>query len=195
MQQPCVSCARQSRSCPQFAAKYCDNNPRYEIFENADTAYVLAYSIIMLTTDLHSPQVKKKMSLGMRTSGGMGIATGLFPNTCAPVLADEFIRNNRGINDGKDLPREFLLGIYNDIRDREIRVQGDRSGATKAQYSSARMSCACMSPLPPQLLKLLALRTAEREDAQDAVPSGDGVAPPSRPGPPGRQGTLPHGLH
>jgi brefeldin A-inhibited guanine nucleotide-exchange protein len=49
----------------QFAARFCDNNPRYEVFENADTAYVLAYSIIMLTTDLHSPQVKKKMSLGM----------------------------------------------------------------------------------------------------------------------------------
>ena len=35
------------------------------MFENADTAYVLAYSIIMLTTDLHSSQVKKKMSVGM----------------------------------------------------------------------------------------------------------------------------------
>lgn len=27
------------------------------MFASADTAYVLAYSIIMLTTDLHSPQV------------------------------------------------------------------------------------------------------------------------------------------
>ena len=27
------------------------------LFASADTAYVLAYSIIMLTTDLHSPQV------------------------------------------------------------------------------------------------------------------------------------------
>lgn len=27
------------------------------VFASADTAYVLAYSIIMLTTDLHSPQV------------------------------------------------------------------------------------------------------------------------------------------
>lgn len=30
---------------------------RNTIFSSADTAYVLAYSIIMLTTDLHSPQV------------------------------------------------------------------------------------------------------------------------------------------
>ena len=28
------------------------------MFASADTAYVLAYSIIMLTTDLHSPQVR-----------------------------------------------------------------------------------------------------------------------------------------
>lgn len=28
------------------------------LFASADTAYVLAYSIIMLTTDLHSTQVK-----------------------------------------------------------------------------------------------------------------------------------------
>ena len=27
------------------------------LFASADTAYVLAYSIIMMTTDLHSPQV------------------------------------------------------------------------------------------------------------------------------------------
>lgn len=30
---------------------------------NADAAYVLAYSVIMLNTDLHNSQVKKKMSL------------------------------------------------------------------------------------------------------------------------------------
>jgi Sec7-like guanine-nucleotide exchange factor len=33
---------------------------RLEIFASADTAYVLAYSVIMLTTDLHSKNVRKK---------------------------------------------------------------------------------------------------------------------------------------
>ena len=28
------------------------------VFASADAAYVLAYSVIMLTTDLHNPQVK-----------------------------------------------------------------------------------------------------------------------------------------
>ena len=38
--------------------RYCDCNPNQGIFASADTAYVLAFSIIMLTTDLHSPQVQ-----------------------------------------------------------------------------------------------------------------------------------------
>lgn len=37
---------------------YCDCNPQLKIFASADTAYVLSYSIIMLTTDLHNPQVE-----------------------------------------------------------------------------------------------------------------------------------------
>ena len=41
----------------KFASRYCDCNPNQGIFANADTAYVMAFSIIMLTTDLHSPQV------------------------------------------------------------------------------------------------------------------------------------------
>ncbi|VDM29132.1 unnamed protein product [Toxocara canis] len=41
----------------KFASRYCECNPNLGLFASADTAYVLAYSIIMLTTDLHSPQV------------------------------------------------------------------------------------------------------------------------------------------
>lgn len=37
---------------------------RQTLFASADTAYVLAYSIIMLTTDLHSPQVNLLSSFG-----------------------------------------------------------------------------------------------------------------------------------
>lgn len=40
----------------KFASRYFENNPG-GVFASADTAYVLAYSIIMLTTDLHSQQV------------------------------------------------------------------------------------------------------------------------------------------
>src|SRR6202023_568737 len=44
----------------KFAGRYLHCNPNS--FANADTAYILAYSVIMLNTDLHSPQVKKRMS-------------------------------------------------------------------------------------------------------------------------------------
>ena len=41
----------------KFAGRYVENNKHLDIFASADAAYVLAYSIIMLTTDLHSSQV------------------------------------------------------------------------------------------------------------------------------------------
>ncbi len=41
----------------KFAGRFCENNLKMDIFASADAAYVLAYSIIMLTTDLHSAQV------------------------------------------------------------------------------------------------------------------------------------------
>ena len=46
----------------KFASRYCECNGDLNLFASADTAYVLAYSIIMLTTDLHSPQIKTKMT-------------------------------------------------------------------------------------------------------------------------------------
>ncbi|GJQ14168.1 hypothetical protein GpartN1_g5959.t1 [Galdieria partita] len=80
----------------KFASRYCACNP--ELFANADTAYVLAYAVIMLNTDAHHPQVKHKMS------------------------KEEFIKNNRGINDGEDLPEEFLEELYDRIVNEEIRL-------------------------------------------------------------------------
>ncbi|VDM66330.1 unnamed protein product [Strongylus vulgaris] len=41
----------------KFASRYCECNPSLGLFASADTAYVLAYSIIMLTTDLHNQYV------------------------------------------------------------------------------------------------------------------------------------------
>ncbi|KAL6984825.1 Nucleolar GTP-binding protein 2 [Sarracenia purpurea var. burkii] len=62
-----------------------------EVFANKDAVLILCYSLIMLNTDQHNPQVKKKMT------------------------EEEFIRNNRGINDGKDLPREYLSELFHSI--------------------------------------------------------------------------------
>jgi brefeldin A-inhibited guanine nucleotide-exchange protein len=70
------------------------------LFASADTAYVLAYSIIMLTTDLHSPNVKVKMT------------------------REQYIRMNRGINDSRDLPEDYLASIYDQIAGSEIKMKG-----------------------------------------------------------------------
>lgn len=45
----------------KFAQGYCKCNPN--AFISADTAYVLAYSVILLNTDAHNPMVKNKVYL------------------------------------------------------------------------------------------------------------------------------------
>jgi guanine nucleotide exchange protein RalF len=78
-----------------FAARYAAQNPT--AFENQDAAYVLAFSTIMLNTDQHNPEVKNKMTL------------------------EGFIKNNRGINDGKDFPQDFLTKIYHEINQNALK--------------------------------------------------------------------------
>jgi brefeldin A-inhibited guanine nucleotide-exchange protein len=46
----------------KFAARYYENNR--DVFAHADTAYVLAFSVIILATDLHNKNVKRKMTKG-----------------------------------------------------------------------------------------------------------------------------------
>jgi brefeldin A-inhibited guanine nucleotide-exchange protein len=80
--------------------------PTYSLFgiyakKLTDTAYVLAYSTILLNTDAHSPQVKKRMTKA------------------------DFVKNNRGINDGEDLPEELLHSIFDDIVSNEIRMKDE----------------------------------------------------------------------
>ncbi|XP_071807234.1 brefeldin A-inhibited guanine nucleotide-exchange protein 1-like isoform X1 [Asterias amurensis] len=91
------------RMMEKFASRYVENNNRQTVFASADVAYVLAYSIILLTTDLHSAQVKHKIS------------------------KDDYIKMNRGINDSKDLPREYLSEIYDEIEDNEIKMKPSTS--------------------------------------------------------------------
>lgn len=67
----------------------------------AEAAYVLSYSIILLNTDAHNPQVKKHMT------------------------KEDFFKNNRKINDGGDFPEEFMSVIYDDITTNEIRMKDE----------------------------------------------------------------------
>nr|CAB3470896.1 unnamed protein product [Digitaria exilis] len=94
----------------KFAQCYCKCNPNS--FSSADTAYVLAYSVILLNTDAHNPMVKNKMS------------------------KEDFMRNNRGIDDGKDLPEDYLSALYDQIVNNEIKMSADSSVAQTKQSNS-----------------------------------------------------------
>lgn len=84
-----------------FSERYYEQSP--QILANKDAALLLSYSLIMLNTDQHNVQVKKKMT------------------------EEDFIRNNRLINDGSDLPREFLSELYHSICKNEIKTIPDYS--------------------------------------------------------------------
>ncbi|KAI9816310.1 MAG: guanine nucleotide exchange protein for ADP-robosylation factor [Pycnora praestabilis] len=88
----------------KFAERYITGNPN--AFANADTAYVLAYSVIMLNTDQHSAKLK-----GPR------------------MTKEDFIKNNRGINDNADLPDDYLGSIYDEIAHNEIVLNTERETA------------------------------------------------------------------
>jgi len=90
----------------KFANRYMTGNPN--AFANADTPYILAYSVILLNTDLHSSKIARHMT------------------------KEDFLKNNRGINDNADLPDEYLLGIYDDIANDEIVLKSEREAAAAA---------------------------------------------------------------
>lgn len=46
----------------KFAERFVKCNPA--AFKSADVAYVLAYSVIMLNTDAHNPQVRESLPHG-----------------------------------------------------------------------------------------------------------------------------------
>jgi brefeldin A-inhibited guanine nucleotide-exchange protein len=88
----------------KFAERYMSGNPN--AFANADTGYVLAYSVIMLNTDQHSKKLKG-----------------------ARMTPEDFIKNNRGINDGADLPEDYLRGIFDEIQHNEIVLNTEQETA------------------------------------------------------------------
>ena len=89
------------RMIERFANAFCEQNPG--LFVNTDAAFVLGYSVIMLNTDLHNPNIAPE-------------------NRMTP---EGFISNCRGINDGGDFPSEYLLDIYARIQENAISLKED----------------------------------------------------------------------
>ncbi|KAL2103920.1 hypothetical protein ACEWY4_000788 [Coilia grayii] len=87
-----------------FSQRYCICNPGVvRQFRNPDTIFILAFAIILLNTDMYSPNVKPERKMKL----------------------EDFIKNLRGVDDGEDIPRETLVGIYERIRKRELKTNED----------------------------------------------------------------------
>ncbi|KAK5620032.1 IQ motif and S7 domain-containing protein 1 [Crenichthys baileyi] len=87
-----------------YSQRYCICNPGVvRQFRNPDTIFILAFAIILLNTDMYSPNVKPERKMKL----------------------EDFVKNLRGVDDGEDIPRETLVGIYERIRKRELRTNED----------------------------------------------------------------------
>jgi len=95
----------------KFAERYTTQNT--DVFPTADAAFILAFSVIMLNTDLHNPAIKEERRM---TRAG-------------------FVRNNSGICDGQDLPEEFLTGIFDRIKTNPISLKEDDERREKVGIS------------------------------------------------------------
>ncbi|XP_062580125.1 IQ motif and SEC7 domain-containing protein 2-like isoform X3 [Saccostrea cucullata] len=83
-----------------FADRYCTCNPdQIKNFRNLDTIFLLAFAIIMLNTDAHNSSIKAERKMKV----------------------EDFIRNMRDIDDGQDVDRDMLIGIYNRIQTQEFK--------------------------------------------------------------------------
>ncbi|XP_041984150.1 IQ motif and SEC7 domain-containing protein 2 isoform X2 [Aricia agestis] len=87
-----------------FARRYCVCNPDFvQRLRTQDTIFVLAFAIIMLNTDLHTPNLKPEARMSL----------------------DDFVRNLRGIDDCGDIDRDMLAGIYDRVKASEFRPGSD----------------------------------------------------------------------
>ncbi|XP_017508535.2 cytohesin-4 isoform X2 [Manis javanica] len=82
-----------------FASRYCLCNPG--VFQSTDTCYVLSFSIIMLNTSLHNPNVRDRPPF------------------------ERFVSMNRGINGGSDLPEEQLRNLFDSIKSEPFSIPED----------------------------------------------------------------------
>ncbi|CAD6939206.1 unnamed protein product [Tilletia controversa] len=103
----------------KFAERYIAGNPG--AFANADAAYVFAYSVIMLNTDAHNPQIKNRMSL------------------------QDFLKNNAGIDDGKSLPEEYVKTVYDEIVNNEIKMKDEVALPSASAQSGSGLASAIAS--------------------------------------------------
>ncbi|XP_061085528.1 IQ motif and SEC7 domain-containing protein 3-like [Conger conger] len=109
-----------------FSQRYCMCNPDVvQQFHNPDTIFILAFAIILLNTDMYSPNIKPDRKM----------------------MLEDFIRNLRGVDDGADIPRDMVAGIYERIQLRELRSNEDHvTYVTKVEQSIVGMKTVLSVP-------------------------------------------------
>jgi hypothetical protein len=86
-----------------FTHKYFEDNKEDSVFQNDDEVCTLAYSILMLNTDLHDPNI-----------------------TSERMTCDQFIKNNLNSGFFSNLPYDYLKGIYKSIQTTPLRAANPR---------------------------------------------------------------------
>ncbi|KAK1340802.1 hypothetical protein QTO34_017196 [Cnephaeus nilssonii] len=105
-----------------FSQRYCMCNPEVvQQFHNPDTIFILAFAIILLNTDMYSPNIKPDRKM----------------------MLEDFIRNLRGA----DIPRELVVGIYERIQQKELKSNEDHvTYVTKVEKSIVGMKTVLSVP-------------------------------------------------
>uniref|UniRef100_A0A8C0GG99 Golgi-specific brefeldin A-resistance guanine nucleotide exchange factor 1 n=1 Tax=Chelonoidis abingdonii TaxID=106734 RepID=A0A8C0GG99_CHEAB len=82
-------------------------------FANSDACFALAYAVIMLNTDQHNHNVRKQN---------------------IPMTLEEFRKNLKGVNGGKDFEQDILEDMYHAIKNDEIVMPEEQTGLVKENY-------------------------------------------------------------
>ncbi|XP_075790650.1 Golgi-specific brefeldin A-resistance guanine nucleotide exchange factor 1 isoform X3 [Pelodiscus sinensis] len=82
-------------------------------FANSDACFALAYAVILLNTDQHNHNVRKQN---------------------VPMTLEEFRKNLKGVNGGKDFEQDILEDMYHAIKNDEIVMPEEQTGLVKENY-------------------------------------------------------------
>lgn len=95
-----------------FSQKYCASEIP-EGIANEDAVFTLTYSIIMLNTDQHNPNLKNEKRMTI----------------------NDFTKNLRGVNGGGDFPPAYLEEIYKQIKTNEIILPDEHNNKQAFDYA------------------------------------------------------------
>lgn len=95
----------------QFAEHWHKSNG--EPFADVDSAFTLAYAVIMLNVDQHNENAKKQT---------------------IPMTPLAFKKNLKGVNGGDDFDEQMLDEIYNTIKNDEIVMPAEQTGLVRENY-------------------------------------------------------------